>query len=401
MIGYEAFRELSLSSDSDERGHAAHLAALAYLGHRGPAPEQAALYAALVGFLDDPSVKVRAALAYGLLHSDKAPRPVMLALLQDSAIISRAVMQYSPVLIDADILPIIAQGDAAALAAVAQRARLSGRLAGVLLARGDRSVVLRILRRRDLGVPAPSLEKLAQHWGDDAEMRGALLDRADLPGPVRLALVGAVAKSLAACRMVSGAVAPDRLARLFRDGKETAMAAIGEAERPDARAGFVDSLIAQDQVHTRLLLHAVVTGHVMFFGACLSGLARTSEHKVFSLLESGSPAALGLLFDRCGLTEACGRLLVRLVILARSTDLADDVAARHYVVTALTEELIEHYDGDIPEDLEEVFGYLNEQNIALARKAARGVMAGFARSTETGHALPLPETPNSRQLSAA
>src|SRR6218665_1236310 len=104
MVAYQDFVTLSQSGDSEERGQAAHLAAQAYLDHAGPADEHAALYAALIGFLDDPSVKVRAALAYGLLHSEDAPRPIIMALLQDSAIISRAVLQYSPILIDADLL---------------------------------------------------------------------------------------------------------------------------------------------------------------------------------------------------------------------------------------------------------------------------------------------------------
>ena len=96
MVAYQDFVALSQSGDSEERGQAAHLAAQAYLKHTGPADEHAALYAALIGFLDDPSVRVRAALAYGLLHAADAPRPILLALLQDSEVISRAVAQYSP-----------------------------------------------------------------------------------------------------------------------------------------------------------------------------------------------------------------------------------------------------------------------------------------------------------------
>ena len=53
MVAYQDFVALSESGDSEERGMAAHLAAMAYLGHHGPAEEQAALYAALIGFLDD------------------------------------------------------------------------------------------------------------------------------------------------------------------------------------------------------------------------------------------------------------------------------------------------------------------------------------------------------------
>ena len=71
-----------------------------------------------------------------------------------------------------------------------------------------------------------------------------------------------------------------------------------------------------------------------------------------------------------------------MVFHARATDLADDAGARHYVVTALTEELIGEHDGVIPEELEEAFAYLSEQNIILARKAARGVMAAFAEETQ-------------------
>src|ERR1043165_4743867 len=111
MVAYQDFVALSRSGDSEERGAAAHLAAQAYLQHTGPADEHAALYAALIGFLDDPSVKVRAALAYGLLHAVEAPRPILLALLGDSAVIARAVLQYSPALIDADLMAIIRGGD--------------------------------------------------------------------------------------------------------------------------------------------------------------------------------------------------------------------------------------------------------------------------------------------------
>ena len=61
MVAYQDFVSLTRSGDSEDRGRAAHLAAQAYLAHTGPADEHAALYAALIGFLDDPSVKVRAA----------------------------------------------------------------------------------------------------------------------------------------------------------------------------------------------------------------------------------------------------------------------------------------------------------------------------------------------------
>jgi uncharacterized protein (DUF2336 family) len=399
MIGYQAFADLSQSSDSNERGHAAHLAALAYLEHRGPADEHAALYAALIGFLDDPSVKVRAALAYGLLHSAEAPRPIIVALLGDSPVISRAVLQYSPLLVDADLMPIIRSGDASALAAIALRSHLSLRLVAALVGRHEEGLTLALLRRQDILFPADLLDALAEARGEEAQLRGALLSRRDLPAKARLVLVRRAAESLRNCRMVKGAVAPDRLERLLRDETDRAVSAIGEVASSDAR--FVDCLVGSDQLNTRLLLHAVVTGHVMFFSACLAALGQVTREKVFVLLENGSRASLAALFARCGLDPAISRLFVRLVLHARSADLSDDVSARHYVVTALTEELLAEYDNNIPRELEEAFSYLSSQNVTLARQAARGVMRAFAETRNGMMSLSPAHPAEQRQLPAA
>ena len=389
MVAYQEFVSLSQSLDSEERGSAAHLSAIAYLNHVGPADEQAALYAALIGFLDDPSVKVRAALAYGLLHSREAPRPIMLALLHDSAVIARAVLQYSPVLVDADLVGLVRTMDLSMLIAVSQRSELSPRLAAAIVARGQDAVTLRLLRRHDVTLDETLLTDLATRLGEVAEMRGALLARKDLPAPARLLLVQKASEALRGARIVKGAVAEDRLERVLRDSCDTALSAIGEREAVrTGAAGYVSELIVSDRINTRVLLHAVVTGHVMFFAECLAELAQTPRAKVFSLLENGSRPALNALLARCGLGEGVRNLLARLVLHARASDLADDAAARHYVVTALTEELIAEHGGVIPEELEEAFAYLSEQNILLARKAARGVMTAFAGEATTPMALP-------------
>lgn len=401
MVAYQEFVSLSKSLDSEERGSAAHLSALAYLNHTGPADEQAALYAALIGFLDDPSVKVRAALAYGLLHSAAAPRPIMLALLHDSAVIARAVLQYSPVLIDADLVGLVRTLDVAMLVSIAQRTILSPRLAAALVAREDRQLTLRLLRRGDIVLGDALLSTLAQAQGDDADTRGALLARRDLPAAARLLLVQKVTEALRGARIVKGALAADRLGRVLRDSGDTALSTIGEREAGRFCQDYVSDLVLTDRINTRVLLHAVVTGHVMFFADCLAELAQAPRAKVFALLESGSRASLHALLTRCGLGEGVRNLLARLVLHARASDLADDAGARHYVVTALTEELIAEHSGVIPDELEEAFAYLSEQNILLARKAARGVMAAFANEAARPMALPFEDDKQRLALPAA
>ena len=402
MVAYQDFVALSQSGDSEERGQAAHLAAQAYLQHTGPADEHAALYAALIGFLDDPSVRVRAALAYGLLHSTAAPRPILLALLQDSEVISRAVAQYSPALIDADLIGFVRKANLTLLLAVAEREHISARLADALIGRAQRSVTIRVLQRPDVPVPVVLLAQLtAEHGVADAEMRGALLDRADLPAGARLALVEAAMASLRNARIVKGAIAAPRLERLFRDTLDTALTAIGEGEAAMGETPFALDLVAAERVSTRVMLHAVVNGHVLFFADCLAALASTPREKVFTLLESGSRQALNALLARCGLNQAVSNLIARLVFHARAADLADDITARHFVVTALTEELIVEHDGIIPLELEDAFAYLSEQNVALARRAARGVMAAFAGDANGDRVMPVIERQDRLALPAA
>jgi uncharacterized protein (DUF2336 family) len=388
MVAYHHFVELSQSGNSEERGQAAHLAALAFLAHTGPADEQAALYAALIGFLDDPSVKVRAALAYGLLHTMDAPRPILLSLLQDSRVISRAVAQYSPALIDADLMALVRTCDLSMLLAVAERERMSLRIAAALIARDEQGVTLKVLARPDIAWTSDMLSALADAKCDDAKIRGALLGRKDLPASARLLLVEAVSRELRNLRIVKGAIAPRRLERLLRNSTDTAMTAIGESEAARVELGYAAHLVQNARINTRVMLHAIVNGHVLFFADCVAELSEVPREKVFTLLENGSRAALNALLARCGLVEGVRNLIGRLVFLARTADLADDVAARHFVVTVLTEELIVEHEGVIPPELEEAFSYLSEQNVALARHAARGVMSAFGEE-RLGH-MPVP-----------
>ncbi|MDB5506571.1 MAG: hypothetical protein JWR75_1209 [Devosia sp.] len=388
MVAYHQFLSLCQSDDSEARGQAAHLAAMAYLGHTGPLDEQAALYAALISFLDDPSVKVRAALAYGLLHAPEAPRPILHALLQDSEVISKAVAQYSPALIDADLISLSRTAELGLLVALSMRATVSSRLAEALIVRDQKPVTQKLLSRSDVVVPQAVLSRLAETHGDDAQLRGAMLARNDLPAVARLRLVEAVRTALLGARIVKGAIAPARLQRLLRDATDMAVTVIGESEAAQADPSYANQLIESDRVSTRLMLHAIIHGHVLFFADCVAELSNTPRDKVFTLLEIGSRAALNAMLARCGLGEAVRNLIARLVFYARSADLADDVAARHYVVTALTEELIAETAGLIPPELEDAFSYLSEQNVSLARRAARGVMLGFVDGDAEERSLP-------------
>ena len=389
MISYKAFVDLANSPDSAERCQAAHLVASALAAHDGPDAEQAALYAAAMGFLDDPSIKVRAALAYGLLHCDQAPRPLMLALLGDLPVIARAVAQYSPALIDADLVVALKDADQMMARAIAARAGIGRRVVSLLLERAERDVLLAVIERRDLKPEAESFARLTLRAKSDPKLRGALLARKDLPPVARLELAGQVRAALAATRLVKGAIAPRRLEKLLRNGADNAATSIAESELQKGGRSTLDHLSEKGGLSTRLMLQSLISGRIRFFAAAMSLLVVLPDTRVISILESGGRASLLALFERAGLKPALSDLLVRLVLHARNADLVDDLAARYFVVTVVIDELVIEHDGEIPASLTDAFAYLNEQNVTLARKAARGVMAGFAEEVDTERRLPL------------
>lgn len=388
MISYRDFVEMARSPDSADRGQAAHFVASALAAHDGPDAEQAALYAAAMGFLDDASVKVRAALAYGLLHCERAPRPLMLALLGDLPVIARAIAQYSPVLIDADLVVALRDADTLMAQSIASRAGIGKSVIAMLLDRPEHEVIVAMLARKDVAPTFQSYVKLCKRAETDPIIRGSMLKRADLPPTIRLDLVAQVRSALCSTRIVKGAIAPRRLEKLMRNGADNAATSIAERELAAGGRSVLDLLNERDAISTRLMLKALISGRIRFFAAATALLVDLPASRVMSLLQTGGRAGLEALFERAGLGQALSDLMIRLVLHARNSDIGDDLAARYFVVTVVIDELVIEHDGEIPPSLTEAFSYLNEQNVTLARKASRGVMLGFAH--EEGGDKPMP-----------
>ncbi|VAW14744.1 hypothetical protein MNBD_ALPHA12-841 [hydrothermal vent metagenome] len=393
MVAYQRFVALSQSLDNEHRSQAAYIVAAAYASHDGPDDERAALYAAIIGFLQDTSLKVRAALAYGLLHAQNAPRTVMLALAADKPVIARAVVQYCPVLLDIDLIAALKNSESAMIMAIAGRQTLSPRLVAALVALERADITELVLQRFDLTISDDMLAKIASKHAENEKIRAALLARPELSAFVRLQLMEIVKHNLLVAETIKGKIAPKRLERLLRDAFDDAMTDMGEEEEMAHRSGYAESLCAGQKVNTRILLNALINGRVMFFARCVSLLAQMPSTKVFGLLERGGEATLKAMLARSGMARPLCDLVTRLVIYARNCDLTTDAAARHLIVSALVQDLIVKHDGQIPDDLEEAFYYLDEQNIALARHAARASTPDFARQQPNGDYLALQVEP--------
>ncbi len=387
MVAYQHFIALSNSSNAEHRGEAAHLVATAFIEHDGPQDERAALYASMLGFLDDSSAKVRGSLALALLRSELAPRLIMLSLAKDAPIIARAVVQYSPILLDVDLIGIAKVAEPGVLLALSCRENLSGKLIERLALSGDERVIKSLLSRQELEIAKEVLGKLVQTHGHVAAIRGKLLARKELSASCRLQLVENIKHDLCQNKMVKGAIAAGRLERITRDALDNCASRIGEEQSMTGNDEFALYMQENKRINTRLLLHCVINGQVLFFADCIALIGEIPPNKVFALLRDGARASLNVLFYQCGMSAPMRNLMARLIMYARDADLSSDVGARHFVVSAIIEELIIEHDGDIPLSLQDAFRYLDEQNMVLARAAARGIMPAFAQNLHPNQAL--------------
>ncbi len=113
-----------------ERAEATSALARAYLHSDLSLDDLAAAEGAMIMLLDDPSPLVRGALAEVFASSQKAPPIVVHALAADQPEIAVPVLARSPLLLEADLIDLIATGHSEAQVAIATRvaaAALAGR----------------------------------------------------------------------------------------------------------------------------------------------------------------------------------------------------------------------------------------------------------------------------------
>jgi uncharacterized protein (DUF2336 family) len=130
----------------------------------------------------DQLVRVRAILASELKSLDCVPKDLILTLARDlEETVSVPVLEYSPLLSDADLLELIASARAqSALAAVARRRGLSAEISEVIVASLDVQAVAALLANPDAHIRENTMERIVDHAQMIKAWHGPLIKRSDL-----------------------------------------------------------------------------------------------------------------------------------------------------------------------------------------------------------------------------
>ena len=130
----------------------------------------------------DSAVRVRAILADEIKHLDCVPRDIALRLAQDvDALVAAPILEYSPLLSDADLMEIIAGGQVQQiLAAVARRRPLGEEVADALVQSLDVSAVAALLVNPDAKMRKETLDRIVEEAETIESWHQPLVMRADL-----------------------------------------------------------------------------------------------------------------------------------------------------------------------------------------------------------------------------
>ncbi len=364
----QAFLRWSEKAGSTERAKAANALGRAYLQSDMVRENRDAAYMAMTYLLDDPSPRVRLALAEALADAPEAPRAILVSLAEDQPEIACTVIARSPVLTEADLVDLAGRGESLTRALIAARPGLPRGVCAALAEVGDLSETLVLLENDDAFITPFSLRRIAERHGCDADIRALLLCREALPADARHLLMGRVSEALAGSALVHALIAQNRADSIFREAEDSATILIaGNVPSPELPA-LVEHLRQRLELTPALLIHAVCSGRLEFFTAAMVNLSGLDDRKVRAILATGRPHALKALFKSVGLLGDAIDVFTEATLMWRR-------AARSHLSEAaasVSAELLAHFrhvDGS--ETLFELLHAVRKLAIAEERQKAR------------------------------
>lgn len=327
--------------------------------------------AALTVLLDDPSRGIRKAIASVLASSTYAPAHVVRCLASDVDEVAVPILKSSPILSNAELVDLLAEGSDAVQCAIAEREGLPAAISAAVCEVGSERACQALLNNSSAQVLQSSMLRLAQRFEDRPDICDQLLKTADLPLANRYELLMRLAESLDDHPIVLERVPENQRHTFLSDAEDKVVLRLAleatEEELPD----FVEHLRRRGKLNTRLLLRSVCCGRLRFFAAALANLGQVPLPRLARLLVTVRRSALQAVLRKAGLPLRSHQAFLLAIDIARQAD-ADftyDLALDE--ARMLTETLLEEMqDGSLGAD-EDVAAFLRRFAIEVARLEAR------------------------------
>jgi uncharacterized protein (DUF2336 family) len=289
------------TAPAGERAEATRSLARAWLISDLSEDDRAAAEGALLMLLDDASPLVRQAMAEVFSRSTEAPAAIVQALALDQASVALPVLEHSPLLIDADLVDIVATGNCVMQCAIARRTNLPASVCAAIAEVGTPSAALELIENAHAELAPFSWERIVERHGHLAAIRESMLVLEDLPAATRAALVAKLSDTLAQFVVARNWLSADRADRIASEARERSTVNIAARSQGDDMRGLVRHLRATGQLTAGLILRALLSGSLELFYCALSELSGMPRERVAALLHDRGSASVHALLVRAGL----------------------------------------------------------------------------------------------------
>lgn len=284
-----------------DRAEACGSLARAYLYSDLSPDDRAAAEGALIMLLDDPSPLVRAELARALAFSENAPPAVILALASDQPDIATWVLEHSPLLVDADLVDLVATGGADVQMAIASRANLPSAVSAAIAEVGGAEACLVLIENLDAAIVPFSLDRIVERFGHLPVIRESMLLRDDLPAVTRQQMVAKLSETLVTFVTARAWLEKGRAQRVAREACEKATVTLAATSPNGEIRPLIRHLRESGQLNAGLVLRALLSGNVGMFEEALADLSGMPVARVSALLHDKGGGGFRAVFFRAGL----------------------------------------------------------------------------------------------------
>ncbi|TAK49395.1 MAG: DUF2336 domain-containing protein [Xanthobacteraceae bacterium] len=292
------------TASAGERAEATHALARAWLISDLSDDDRAAAEGALLMLLDDASPLVRQAMAEVFAASADAPPAIVHALAADQPSVALPVIEFSPLLIDTDLVDLVATAATDLQCAVARRHLLPVAVAAAVAEVAGPEACLELLENPGAELAEFSLRRIVERHGHLAAIREALIVRDDLPAPVRLVLMERTADVLTRFVVACNWLSSERAERAAADARSRSLMTIAAvAVRGTDIAGLVHHLHEAGQLTPALVLRALLSGNMAMFEQALIELTGLPPERVGAMVMERGGTSLKALMTRAGFPE--------------------------------------------------------------------------------------------------
>jgi uncharacterized protein (DUF2336 family) len=354
-----------------ERAEATSALARAYLYSDLSPDDRAAAEGAMIMLLDDPSPLVRRALAEALASSDRAPQVVVHALAADQPDIAIPILAHSQVLLEDDLVDLIATGHADMQVAIAGRMGLPRTLAAAIAEVGAAEACLALLENGEADIARFSIDRIVERFGHLAPIRENLLARDDLPMAMRQALLSKLSQTLAGFVAARQWLGSEHAEFATKDACEKATVALAADTSYDEVGAFVQHLRHSGQLTAGMILRALLSGNVVLFEEALAELSSIPIDRVTAYVHDKNISGFRALYREAGLPEVAYPAFREALAAMRAGLLIGEQGGASRLKRRMVERVLDACSHERGEEAASVLALLRRFSVEAAREEAR------------------------------